>query len=68
MVCVGDYESLAHAEVFKDISEYLVGSDLTSRYFCKGIYGLAEIFAEEVSAKLHLEALDDALDTVVGTK
>ena len=44
-----------------------MGGDLTASDFGEGIKGLAEIFTEEVSAKLHLESVDDALDVVVST-
>ena len=44
-----------------------MGGDLTSSDFGEGIKGLAEIFTEEVSAKLYLQTVDDALDVVVST-
>ena len=58
----------SHAEVFKDISEYFGGSNLTAGDFGEGVNGLAEVFAEEIAAELHLETIDDALDTVVSTE
>ena len=44
-----------------------MGGDLTASDFGEGIKGLAEIFTEEVSAKLYLQTVDDALDAVVRT-
>ena len=44
-----------------------MGSDLTASDFGEGIKGLAEIFTEEVSAKLCLETVDNSLNALVGT-
>ena len=40
---------------------------MTAGDFGEGVKGLAEIFTQKVSAKLHLETVDHALDAVVST-
>ena len=59
------YNLFAHAEILKDISQYFVGGYLTTSDLGQGVEGLTKVFAEEVATELHLESVDDALNTDV---
>lgn len=56
---------LAHAEVFKDVSEDFVGSDLTEDLAEVG-EALAEVFGYEVTGEVVTKGIEGALDVGVG--
>ena len=56
---------LSDAEVLEDVWEGFFCRDGASGDVCEMVEGGAEVFADEVSAEVHVEGLDDVSDAFV---